>query len=65
MKKLLSVDSGLKAELLPCPCCGGKAVPEHEQLTPEWFIRCEVCDLNSRLGDSYAEVAALWNRRVK
>lgn len=47
--------------LLPCLCCGGKAVVGLTLLG--LVVRCVGCGLRSASGPA-AEVAAAWNRRV-
>jgi hypothetical protein len=53
-------------ELLPCPCCGGKAEfdDKNGELLKDILVRCTVCDLNTPLA-THAEAAAVWNKRFQ
>ena len=50
-------------DLLPCPCCGGKAEFEKFSGGQEWLVRCTVCDLNT-VPRTKEETAAQWNKRM-
>src|SRR5690606_19883168 len=53
-----------QTELLPCPCCGGKA----EMDGPSWNdgVHCTVCELQTtNAGPSRPDNIAAWNRRAQ
>jgi Lar family restriction alleviation protein len=51
-------------ELLPCPLCGGDV--KHEVWSDRSFhkVECQDCGLDVDYCNSYAELAAFWNRRA-
>lgn len=50
-----------KAELKPCPFCGGEAVLYVGECS---FVKCHSCDAESFHGELLDEVVSAWNRRV-
>ena len=65
---------GEHPEILPCPHCGGRAVPaigyprhkegrEFVQETWNW-VRCTVCGCQSGVGPGLDKAIEKWNRRV-
>lgn len=61
-------------EILPCPHCGGRAVPAigyprhregSELVSAEWnWVRCTVCGCQSGVGPGLDKAIEKWNRRV-
>lgn len=55
--------------LLPCPFCGGEAVPTQEDClgynSDTWMVFCEACDLYIGFAKQYTKEQAIsaWNRR--
>lgn len=48
--------------ILPCPCCGGKAMMN---LASELWIECQECHLQTACYDNPQECLDDWNRRVR
>lgn len=55
-----------KAELKPCPFCGGEANHYHHAFTcAEHYICCDECGAKSDVYFTKAEAVSAWNRRAK
>ena len=48
-------------EMKPCPCCGGKA--GMEEISWDWVVECEKCQLSTRAYSTPEEAAKAWNTR--
>lgn len=48
-------------EMKPCPCCGGKAGTE--EISWDWVVECENCQLSTRAYPTPEEAAKAWNTR--
>ncbi len=48
-------------EMKPCPCCGGKA--GMEEISWDWVVECEKCQLSTRAYPTPEEAAKAWNSR--
>lgn len=59
----MSTDS--KAQLLPCPFCGGKAEAKKPDASYEFtLIKCQECDAQTDERIDFADAAEAWNRRA-
>lgn len=49
-------------DLLPCPFCGGKGIPQLSAEMP--FVYCESCESNGPECDSHLSAVTWWNIRA-
>ena len=56
-------------ELLPCPCCGAKAILHHDTSSDyehhwDWGVYCPSCGLGLECRYMKADAITDWNRRL-
>lgn len=48
--------------ILPCPCCGGKAVLNVASLV---WVECRDCHMQTESYESAEDCLGVWNRRIE
>ena len=70
-KSLDDIERAMSNTLLPCPFCGGEAVPTQEDCfgyyNDTWMVFCEACDLYIGFAKQYTkeQASSAWNRRAQ
>lgn len=57
-------DEQERAELLPCPFCGGDHLKLFGESAPEWWVCCETCKAATQTRTNKSQAIEDWNRRA-
>lgn len=71
MNNLKTPTFELTIPVMTCPCRGSRATIKHfvskhflRKTIVYHYVRCDTCGLQTRLADTEASAAALWDRRA-